>query len=383
MRVTQVVVGARDWTDDSLAPLRVIDPDWLLVFGDVDAFDGNLHRRLRALFPDAVLSGCSTAGEISQRGVSQFSLVITAVQLGAGAIARAQTRLRGMDDSEAAGQRIGQQLGQQAFAGVLIFAPGVEINGSALIRGLQQKLAPAVPICGGLAGDRGTFTQTFVLGDEGAGPDQIVALGLHPDAVTLGHGSFGGWQPFGPMRRVTRAEGNVLYELDGESALAIYKRYLGEYADQLPASGLLFPFSMVDSARTELGLIRTILGVHEGEGALILAGEVQEAKYMQMMHARTDALVEGAIAAAESAHRASLGGGATGQSLSILVSCVGRKLVMGDRVDEEVEAVGEVFGASGTLCGFYSNGEISPFLDTTECKLHNQTMTITSLYPRQ
>ncbi|MCX9155168.1 FIST C-terminal domain-containing protein [Niveibacterium sp. 24ML] len=379
MRITQVVVAARDWSDDALAPLRVIDPDWLLVFGDVDAFDGTLHRRLRALFPNVVLSGCSTAGEISQRGVSQFSLVITAVQLGGGAITHAQTRLRGMDDSEFAGRRIGQQLGRHAYAGVLLFAPGVEINGSALIRGLQQALAPAVPICGGLAGDRGTFTQTFVLGDEAEGSDQVVALGLNPGVVTLGHGSFGGWQPFGPMRRVTRAEGNVLYELDGESALAIYKRYLGEYADQLPASGLLFPFSMVDGARTELGLIRTILGVHEGDGALILAGEVQEAKYMQMMHARTDALVEGAVAAAESAYKA---GGAGGQSLSILVSCVGRKLVMGDRVDEEVEAVAEVFGASGTLCGFYSNGEISPFLDTTECKLHNQTMTITSLYPR-
>jgi hypothetical protein len=63
----------------------------------------------------------------------------------------------------------------------------------------------------------------------------------------------------------------------------------------------------------------------------------------------------------------------------VLISCIGRKLVMGDRVDEEVEAVGAVFGQNCTLTGFYSNGEISPFLETTECKLHNQTMTITWL----
>jgi hypothetical protein len=69
----------------------------------------------------------------------------------------------------------------------------------------------------------------------------------------------------------------------------------------------------------------------------------------------------------------------TDQSLAILVSCVGRKLVMGSRVDEEVEAVGEVLGNNSILTGFYSYGEISPFTPGASCKLHNQTMTVTCL----
>lgn len=166
----------------------------------------------------------------------------------------------------------------------------------------------------------------------------------------------------------------MLYELDGESALAVYKRYLGEHAQGLPASGLLFPFSMLGNDHTEVGLIRTILGVDEAHGSLTLAGDIDPDGYLRLMHSSTDALVEGAEAAAEAAKAMQTHGG---DGLALLVSCVGRKLVMGGRVDEEVEAVGEVFGQGATLAGFYAYGEISPFSPAVACKLHNQTMTIT------
>ena len=168
----------------------------------------------------------------------------------------------------------------------------------------------------------------------------------------------------------------MLYELDGEPALDIYKRYLGDYAKDLPASGLLFPLALLSEEREEIGLIRTLLGIDEVAGSLILAGDIPQDGYLRLMHASSDALVDGAEAAAEAAARMH---GSDGHGLVLLVSCIGRKLVMGDRVDEEVEAVGAVFGQNCVLTGFYSNGEISPFLETTECKLHNQTMTITYL----
>ena len=196
------------------------------------------------------------------------------------------------------------------------------------------------------------------------------------NALSFGHGSFGGWEPFGPARKVTRCEGNILYELDGEPALDIYKRYLGEHAQGLPASGLLFPFAMLGEDHNAIGLIRTILGVDEISGSLTLAGEINVNGYLKLMHASTDKLVNGAEAAAEAAKSLLE---APGESLAILVSCVGRKLVMGTRVDEEVEAVAEIFGSKAVLTGFYSYGEISPFTPGTSCKLHNQTMTITYL----
>ncbi len=200
-------------------------------------------------------------------------------------------------------------------------------------------------------------------------------MGLYGDNLRLGYGSFAGWVPFGPARKVTRCEDNVLYELDGERALDIYKRYLGEHAARLPASGLLFPFEMLGEGQETRGIFRTILGVDEKEGSLTLAGDIDPHGYLKLMHSNTERLIDGA----ETAARAALGnaGDRHGKSLAVLVSCVGRKLVMGDRVDEEVEAVVELLGASTTVTGFYSNGEIAGADFLGECHLHNQTMTIT------
>ncbi len=368
----------------ALGELSDLAPQLVLAFGAVRHFtDPAFFPTLREVFPGAMLAGCTTAGEIGVDGVSDDGLVLNALNFRHPALSLASTDFAGIADSRAAGERLASQLAAdregEKLHHILVFGQGVNINGSALIEGLAAVAGSQVVISGGLAGDGGAFRQTWVLCDEGVSDHRIVAVGFYGPSIRLGHGSFGGWQPFGPARKVTRAAGSVLFELDGEPALDVYKRYLGEYADGLPASGLLFPLSMLGVDHRAMGLIRTILGVDEVQRSLILAGDVVEQGYMQLMHASSDALVDGATAAAEAA-RAVLDGAEP--SLSILVSCVGRKLVMGARTEEEVEAVAEVFGNRGLVTGFYSYGEISPFLSTTECKLHNQTMTITTLSER-
>jgi len=377
MRITQKIVRNPAALAEQLAGLRELDPDLLLVFGAVDHFVlPELNERLRSACPRATLLGCSTAGEITADGVDDGSCTLTAIRFDNIRLTRGSTRLTGMDDSFAAGERLGRQLAAVDLKAALVFGPGVQINGSALVDGLTGVLGEHIPITGGLAGDGGAFRQTFTLGPDGVDDQTVVAVGLCGDALRFGHGSFGGWEPFGPARKVTRCAGNVLYELDGEPALAVYKRYLGDHAQGLPATGLLFPFAMLGEDHNAIGLIRTILGVDEASGSLTLAGEIDPNGYLKLMHASTDKLVNGAEAAAEAA-RDMLD--TAGDRLAILVSCVGRKLVMGGRVDEEVEAVGEVFGQQSVLTGFYSYGEISPFTPGATCKLHNQTMTITCL----
>lgn len=374
METRQAVIRAPDELTGIVGGLQAINPQWLLVFGSTDFFSAPvLADALRADFPDAVLLGCSTAGEISQKGVDDRSCVITAVRFDATRLVSAATTLTGMDDSHAAGVRIGEQLKVPGLCAVMVFGPGVAINGSALVAGIESVIGTGVPLTGGLAGDGGAFQRTWTLGQGGSTGDGIVAVGFVGDGLQFRHGSFGGWEPFGPARKVTRCEGNVLFELDGAPALEVYKRYLGDYAKDLPASGLLFPFAMLGENHDEIGLIRTILGVSEADGSLTLAGEIVPDGFLKLMHASTDSLVSGAEAAAEAAAAVDPGG----SSLAVLVSCVGRKLVMGERVDEEVEAVGDVFGVGATLTGFYSYGEISPFAPGVSCKLHNQTMTIT------
>jgi hypothetical protein len=375
MKVRQLVLKAVADADARLADLAGIKPQLVTVFGAVPFFTDNAFvAALRLSLPDAAIVGCSTAGEISNGGVADGTCVISAVKFDGTRVKAAHTPLGRMEDSQAAGERIGRELAAPDLRALMVFGPGVRINGSALVEGIAAQIAANVPITGGLAGDGGAFTQTWTLGSAGVSDNTVVAIGLYGDALEFAHGSFGGWEPFGPARKVTRCDGNVLYELDGEAALAVYKRYLGDHAKGLPASGLLFPFAMVGEDQDARGLIRTILGVDEASGSLTLAGAIYSGGYLKLMHASTDRLVNGAESAAKAAQAMHRTGG---DSLAILVSCVGRKLVMGDRVDEEVEAVAEVFGSKATLSGFYSYGEISPFTPGSACHLHNQTMTIT------
>jgi hypothetical protein len=375
MQVMQAVLQQSADLAEMVGRWRDSEPQLILAFGPVHWLKA-LDTQLSTQLAHVPRLGCTSAGEISNQGVTDDTCVVTAIHFESVRVQAVSAGLAQMGDSFAAGQRLGQQLPVTGLRLVWVLGQGIHINGSALIAGLVDVLGDQVLITGGLAGDGAAFKTSFVLDNTGVHPDRVSCVGLYGDSLQVTHGSFGGWQPFGPARKVTRCLDNVLFELDGEPALEIYKRYLGDHARNLPISGLLFPMAMLGQDQTDAGLIRTILGVDEAQGSLILAGDIDPQGYLRLMHASTDALVDGAETAATLASQAAT---STTQGLALLVSCVGRKLVMGDRVDEEVEVVADVFRHKATLAGFYSYGEISPMLGGLDCKLHNQTMTITYL----
>ena len=363
---------------DKLAGLAKLDPQLVLIFGSLrllqhQPFLDHLYRS----FPAAQIVGCSTAGEISSAGVGQGSVVVTAIRFRESSFRVTTAELSGMTHSYAAGEQLARGLHGIALKAVLVLGQGVNINGSALVKGMAAILGQQMPIFGGLAGDDDAFKATAILGAAGLSASSLIAVGFYGDKLVHSCGSFGGWQPFGLEQKVTRCSGNILHQLDGEPALTVYKRHLGDYAKGLPAAGLLFPFEMVPRRGEPNGLIRSILGIDEASDSLILAGEIDPDSYLRLMFAQTDRLVEGAEVAAQRTKDALPAGTAAG--LALLISCVGRRLVMGSRVQEEVEAVATVLGAKVTLSGFYSYGEICPVLATGDCQLQNQTMTIAYL----
>jgi hypothetical protein len=204
----------------------------------------------------------------------------------------------------------------------------------------------------------------------------VVAVGFYGERVRIGHGSRGGWDIFGPERRVTASDGNVLRELDGRPALDLYKEYLGELAAGLPATALRFPLALRADADDKKRLVRTILGVNEEEGSLTFAGDIPEGFLAQLMRTNLDRLVDGAEAAAVMTQNRGTDGAPT---LAIAISCVGRRMVLGERAEEEVEATLDELPGTTKQIGFYSYGEISPFASGT-CDLHNQTMTMTTIH---
>ncbi len=376
MKTSQAILQIDSDFDVALDALFALEPDLVLVFGALAFFESpRLADTLRRRAPQALVAGCSTAGEIAVDRVYDDTCVVTGVCFSATPLAIASTPIAGMDDSFQAGGRLAALLEPHALSAVLLLGTGVAVNGSALVAGLQSGLPEGITISGGLAADGGAFRKTWTLGPQGAAADQIVAVGLYGNNIRLAYGSFAGWQAFGPARKVTRCANNVLHELDGRRALDVYKSYLGDYAEGLPGSGLLFPFEMLSRDQEASGTFRTIIGMDEEEGSLTLAGDIDPDGYLKLMHSSIDKLIDGAETAVREALR-EMGGADGGNALALLVSCVGRKLVMGDRIDEEVEAVAGALGSNTTVAGFYSNGEIAGSR-SGRCSLKNQTMTIT------
>ena len=369
---------AKSWESESLGNLGET-AQLVLLFGSTSTLkDQKILGRIKKTYPQAHLFGCSTAGEICDTQVSDDSLVVTAVSFDHTQLEGAQIKISEVENSYQVGERLAQSLDKNELSHVLVLSNGLKINGSELVKGLTMHLPEKVAITGGLSGDGGKFEETLVLLDDQPRKDTVAIMGLYGNRLKVGYGSFGGWDPFGPERLVTKSKGNVLYELEGRSALELYKTYLGEHAQGLPATGLLFPLSL-RTKEGETGVVRTILSVSEKEQSMTFAGDVPEGAYVHLMKANFDRLIDGAVEAARTSYQAI---GSSSPDLAILISCVGRKMVLKQRIEEEVEGVREVLGDHTILTGFYSYGEISPSLPGSACKLHNQTMTITTLTER-
>ena len=345
----------------------------VLVFGAPEYRDDPApFRELRAAFPNSHLIGCSTAGEVFGRQIRDRSLSVAAAKFEGTRLACASAPVASAADSHAAGLKIAECLLEDDLRAIFVLSDGLHVNGTALAAGLNSVLPASVIVTGGLAGDGPHFESTWTLGGDQLEDNRVVAVGMYGERLQIGHGSRGGWDIFGPERKVTRAEGSVLYELDGRPALDLYKEYLGELAAGLPSTGLLFPLALRADETSEDQLVRTILGIDEANAALIFAGDIPVGHRAQLMQANFERLVMGAESAAQSALLDTPGG------LTIAISCVGRRLVLAERAEEEVEAVADVLGPGMSQIGFYSYGEISPYTDG-RCDLHNQTMTLTTL----
>lgn len=381
MHVTQRVWKDGAWTGTSgelPGPAQLV-----LLFGGTDVLAGQgWQAELSRLHPEAACFGCSTAGEILGTHVHDDTLVATAIRFDATPLQLRHTRLQDAGgDSREAGAALARSLPKDDLRHVFVLSDGHQVNGSELVRGMLGELPAGVHVTGGLAGDGARFERTLVLADGEPREGVVAALGLYGAALRVGFGSLGGWDTFGPKRIITRSHGNVLHELDDKPALELYKTYLGEHAAGLPATGLLFPLGIRRPGETR-SVVRTILAVDERDQSLTFAGDVPEGSVAQLMKANFERLIDGAADAAkatEAAHGIRPGAG-PGPQLAVLISCVGRKLVLKQRTEEEVEGVREVLGPTTALTGFYSYGENCPAAPDADCELHNQTMTITTFH---
>ncbi len=353
--------------------------DLVLAFGNRFTIeDHSRFDEIKAKYPKANILICSTAGEICGSEVFDDSIIVTAISFERTKLKMFSADITSVNMSYETGKSIAGRFPTKSLSHVFVISDGQIVNGSELVRGMNETLPDNVSLTGGLAGDGARFQQTLVGLNEYPAKGKIAAIGFYGKDITIGYGSIGGWDSFGPERLITKSENNILFELDGQSALSLYKNYLGELASGLPGNALLFPLSIKIQEDDE-PVVRTILSIDEENQSMTFAGDIPKGAYARLMKANFDRLIDGASQAAQRSAQVS---GNSSPDFAILISCIGRKLVLGQRVEEEVESVCEILGKDTVYSGFYSYGEISPFSEPGKCVLHNQTMTITTFSER-
>jgi len=345
---------------------------WVVLFGDKQILESkSIVENVRAAFPNALITGCSSAGEIDGVEVKENTVSVMVMEFEKTKIKSSCISLSEGTSSLAAGEKLASELNSEDLVSIFIISDGLNVNGTALVNGLRSVVKDDVVLSGGLAGDGDRFGSTCVIYGDDISDKKIIAVGLYGSSVEVSSAAYGGWQNFGPERKISKSKENVLFELDGRPALDVYKEYLGEAADQLPSSALLYPLSI---KKGKEGLVRTVLSVCEKTKSMTFAGDVPEGFTASLMHAKFESLVDGAATAYEEA-KSNMNCSEAEQVAALAVSCVGRKLVMGSRVEDETEIAESVLECKFVQSGFYSYGEIGA--REGESSLHNQTYSLT------
>lgn len=346
----------------------------VIAFGSANVLlKSNCIEKIQHKYPNASVCSCSTAGEILGVEVFDETVSVTALSFEKATTKAVSLNINNESSSYEAGKKLVSKLPKENLKLIYVISDGAKVNGSELVKGLNFEKPKDLLITGGLAGDGTNFKETFVGLNSIPESGTIVAIGFYGNSLKVSSASFGGWDSFGLEREVTKANSNILYEIDHKNALDIYKKYLGKHADELPAAALLFPLAINKS--TEEVIVRTILSIDEEEKSMTFAGDIPEGSKVRFMKANFDKLIDAASDAATNCLKSNN----KIPKLTLLVSCVGRKMILGHRIDEEIEAISEVFEDKSALAGFYSYGEIAPLENFSDCELHNQTMTITCI----
>jgi hypothetical protein len=376
MNIKQIKLKSKEEITSSLKTLQVNEFDFHLLFCDKKFIeDEELNQFYKNTFANSILMGCSTAGEIGEKNFTEHSFVLTSVKMNNTKVKKSVYHLSSAKDSRIAGERLANDLLADDLKYVFILAEGLNVNGTRLIEGINSVLDEKVNVSGGLAGDDFQFLKTYVSDEENKfSSNCISALGFYGDVLETASGSYGGWDSFGIDRIVTKSDENIVYEIDGQPALQLYKSYLGDKAAELPGSALFFPLEMRTSENGEL-LVRTILNVNEADNSMTFAGNVPEGSFVRLMKTNVNRIIGGAEKSSEIIKDVFV----NNPKLVFMISCVGRKMVLKQLTQDEIDAVTESFNDDVIFTGFYSYGELSKLKGNHSCALHNQTMTVTGI----
>ena len=365
-------------------------PEVLFIFSAMLYNHKELLNGIQSVTGEIPLVGGTTAGEIDSSGFSSQSVTIMAMSSDnldfVTGIGQDMSK-----DEKACSKSLTKDLASKTelskASSLLIFPNGMGGDGIKMIEGLQEELGQDFEIVGGYLGDDERFEQTYQYYNGKVYKDAIpgVLLCNKQNGYKTGIGVRSGFEPIGNRFYCSAAEGNVVKQFDGESALDLYKEFLGEErAQRLPGIALEYPFGLIDEKVSigdkEYFQLRCGLAVDHDKGTISLAASIPEGSAITLTTASRNDIIKGAEQAAQQALESLEG---AKPKAIMMFSCVGRKLVLGRRTQEEIDAVKNVLGKDVPIIGFYTYGEIGPIdklkNDLKATKFHNETVVLWAL----
>ncbi|OIQ20169.1 MAG: histidine kinase [Flavobacterium sp. MedPE-SWcel] len=362
----------KDW--NYYSEKQVLKKPLVLVFGNRFLLeDKNVLSDIRNEFPYEDLVFGSTAGEIINVDVVEESVTVLAIEFEKSSfVVKRDSILEHNKDTLSLGTSLSNQMPKEGLKHLFIVSEGSFMSGTSLIKGFENGFDESIPMTGGLCGDDTRFEKTLASYKEDPKEGEIILIGFYGDSLEISFASHGGWLGFGPERIITKSDGNVLYEIDDKPALELYKKYLGDKVEKLAESTLFYPLNVIAPGRKD-AVVRTILSIDTENQTMVFADDIPENSRVQLMMASADGISQGAYNATKLAMKDRT----KKPQLALPVTCIGRKLVLNQRMEEEAELIRQLVGEDTAIAGFYSYGEIAPFFGNTSCEFHNQTMTLT------
>jgi len=278
-------------------------PNIFWVFGAISYNQEKLLEGVNSVIPGTPVITCTTDGKISTLGLSTDSVVVLA-------LASDQIKFTTVavdflsQDSFKAGIKVGNQFINTNIKYMQIFSDGLLGNGSKIVEGIQKVFGKSISIAEGTTGDGSLFTRTYQYHNYKVLTNSIVGVGFEGKYSFI-TGVSSGWTPIGMAKKVTKSIGNVVYELDGQPALDVYKKFLGKHASLLPAVGVEYPLGLSgpqgDVEEDGYFLCRATMGVDHEKGSITFAGDVPQGAMVKITMGNDLDVIKTAKKAAQSA----------------------------------------------------------------------------------
>ena len=350
------------------------DPTLAIVFSSVNHELKNISTLFQDLNIDVV--GCSTAGEIVDASLSEESIAALLLNLDP---SNYQIKFEAYNDGNVYQSAL--NLGRFAVEcfenpGLIIMSGGLTIDAEQLVEGIRDGVGRTVPIYGGLAGDDLNMQKTFAFNHQIVSDQGISALIIDTTKVSVTGRAISGWEPVGGENIITKAKGNVVYQINGENAYEVFIRYFGftenpstDKIDQLITLQTNYPFQFI---REEgYTVLRSPMVVSKEDGTITLTASVKEGDKFRFSYSPGFEVIEQTIDDFKEFR-----GRTPEADALILFSCKGRHGAFGPMLKDEIKGIYEQW--KKPLIGFLSYGEIGD-IGKGECEFHNETCSLVLL----